>query len=600
MSMSQLARPTGTLLVAALLTVSLLLAAVVPAHAIIDDANQLYIGPGESYTLGGAHSYDVSVYVDGLGVLYIPEYDGTTNTGWLELKAPLITIDGSIQGSGCGYRGSPPPYGGDGEGPGGGSNPGGGGGYGGAGGASGWGNPGGAPYASPTGTDIEMGSGGAHQSGGDGGDGGGMLRLIADEIIVSGAVLVNGQDGQDHATHDGGGAGSGGGVYMQAPDIYLDGLVSASGGDGGDCPARRGGGGGCIRFFCCEFVLASGDYTTSGGAGGLGSQASYNGQPGAAGVVYIGTINEPSITTITDVDNDQGRQVRLSWSRSCLDDPSEPDPVTHYAIWRRIDELRGGDPRAPERLSYPPGAWDFVLNVPARGEDGYNAIVPTLADSNASGMHWSVYFVSGVTDDPFVYYDSAPDSGYSVDNLSPAAPGGFVLARVGDTNEMDWEESLAEDFAYFTLHRGDSEGFTPDAGNLVTTLTGTSYDHDGPILSWYKLAAVDFNGNVSLYSLAPPDVTGVPDETELALKLRVISPVRDDVTVEYALANRQPASLVLYDVAGRLVTERTLNPAVEGPHTVTLAARTELASGVYFARLQQGDERRTGMVVVLK
>ncbi len=585
---------------AVLAAATIVFAVALPAHAIIDDADQLYLAPGETYTLGGSHSYNVSVVIDPTATLYVTAYNGSANTGWLQLSAPDMLIDGTIDGSGRGYRGSGNASSSDGEGPGGGPYPGGCGGYGG-GGASGWGNPGGGTYGTLMGMDIAIGSGGGGQSGGDGGNGGAMIRCLATALEINGLVTVDGEDGEDVGSMDGGGGGSGGGVYMQAPEIHLSGLVSANGGDGGDCPTRRGGGGGGggrVKFFSCMFHLNGGNYTAFGGAGGTGSQASYDGQPGSSASSLSGTTDDPFIVGVSDVGNDQGRQVRLSWGRSCLDDPSEPDPVTHYTIWRRIDGVRSGE-AAPERLAYPPGNWDFVMDVPARGEDGYSAIVPTLADSNASGMHWSVFFVSGVTDDPFVYCDSPPDSGYSVDNLSPAAPGGFVLARVGDTNEMEWNESLDDDFAYYSLHRGDSESFVPDTGNLVTTLTGTSYDDDGPILAYYKLAAVDFNGNVSLYSLAPPDVTGVPDE-ELALALRVISPVSDEVRVEFVLPTTAPASIMLYDVAGRLVAERTVSSSTPGEQTAVLADRTELASGVYFVHLVHSGETRVGRVVVLK
>ena len=34
-------------------------------------------------------------------------------------------------------------------------------------------------------------------------------------------------------------------------------------------------------------------------------------------------------------------------------------------------------------------------------------------------MYWSVFFVSAMTADPLQYYDSNPDSGYSLDNIPP-------------------------------------------------------------------------------------------------------------------------------------------------------------------------------------
>ena len=573
------------------------------ALAVIDDEDQLYVGPLEIYTLGGVHSYNVSVHIDVDGLLLVAEYNGSANTGYVELRAPTITVDGAILGDGCGFRGSTTLYT-DGEGPGGGSYPGGGGAYGGAGGASGWGNQGGSPYGTAGGRDIQMGSGGGCQGGGVGGDGGGMVALIADEIIFSyeGIISVRGDDGQDHATHDGGGAGAGGGIYLQGIDVTTSGLFLASGGDGGNCPARKGGGGGGggrIKIFFCTFDDVA-VYDESGGAGGIGGTG--NGQPGGMGTLHGALAGEPTITSIVDVGNDQGRQARITWNRSCLDDPEEPDPVTHYAVWRRIDELRStGEPHGHERLAYPPGDWDFILDVPARGEDEYNAVVPTLADSNATGMHWSVFFVSGVTDDPFVYHDSAPDSGYSVDNLAPAPPAAFALTRVDDTNEMVWEESPEEDFAYYTLHRGESEGFVPDEDNLVATLIETTYDDVAPILSFYTVAAVDFNGNVSLYALALPDVVGVPDEAgTLALALRIVSPVSDQVIVEFVLPTGQPANLRLYDVAGRLVSDCPVSSRAPGQYSAVLADRSELASGVYFVHLAHGGDTRVGRVVVLK
>ena len=569
------------------------------ALAVIDDADQLYVGPGETYTLGGSHSYGVSVGVAATGILYVTAYNGGVNTGYLELDAPVMIIDGTIDGAGCGYRGATTTHG-AGEGPGGGGVDGAGGGYGGAGGASGWGVPGGPAYGTTSGHDIQMGSGGGKgtTSAGNGGNGGGMVSLVATDLTICGLITVDGDPGL-YGSMDGGGAGSGGGIYLNAADITLSGGLAADGGAGGGSGGTRkgggGGGGGRLKIFYCT-ILYTGTMTRSGGAGGV---AGTNGQPGSAGTSYSLIVDEPVITSIVDVGNDQGRQVRITWNRACPDDPGVSDPVTHYTIWRRIDEVRSaGEDDGNGRL-YPPGDWDFVLDMPARGEDQYNAVVPTLADSNAGGMHWSVFFVSGVTDDPFVYYDSAPDSGYSVDNLAPAPPAAFLLTRVGDTNEMVWLESPEEDFAYYSLHRGEDENFLPDASNLIDTLIETEYDDDGPILSFYKLAAVDFNGNVSVYALAVPDVAGV-DDGSFFLSLRVASPAGDDVAVEFVLPTSAPATLGLYDVAGRLVAEQEIGLRSPGRYTASLASRESLASGVYFVQLDQGGSTKAARVVVVK
>jgi hypothetical protein len=429
-----------------------------------------------------------------------------------------------------------------------------------------------------------------------------MVRLEANVLTFTGAITANGDDGQDHPNWDGGGGGSGGGILLKAYDAYLYGILMASGGDGGSDPDRSGGGGGGggrIKIFYCSLEEAC-SYSIGGGAGGAGGGSPGPGEAGDPGTFHAGQFFGPAITSIVDVGNDQGRQVRVTWGRSCLDDPGALDPVTHYTMWRRIDEVRAAGGNEDHGRLYPPGDWDFILDVPARGEDEYNAVVPTLADSNASGMYWSVFFVSGVTDDPFVYYDSVPDSGYSVDNLAPAPPAAFVLTRVGDTNEMVWEESPEEDFAYFSLHRGEDESFVPDATNLVATLIETEYDDDGPILSFYKLAAVDFNGNISVYALGEPDVAGVDDPGSFALSLRVASPAGDDVAVEFVLPTSAPATLGLYDVAGRLVAEQEVGWRSPGRYTANLASRESLASGVYFVHLSQDDSKKVARVVVVK
>jgi len=560
------------------------------ASAVIDNEDELYLASGETYTLGGSHSYNVSVTLEGGSTLHVATYDGGANTGWLELSAPTITTYGTINGVGRGYRRQ--------SGPGGSTTyPGAGGGYGGPGGASGWGNPGGSTYGTDTGMDIQMGSGGGNTSSGSvGAHGGAMVTFRAVSFFNGGSIEVNGGDGAN-GSMDGGGGGSGGGILIVADDIVNYGNTKARGGDGGDSGGTRkgggGGGGGRIKFFYCTID----DVGFNFAEGGSGGSAGTNGYPGTSGVVNMSTMDAPPIGSIDDVGNDQGRYVRLSWNRSCHDDPGAADPVSHYTVWRRIDGVRAEE-QEDGRL-YPPGSWDFVLDVPARGETEYNAVVPTLADSNASGMHWSAFFVSGVTDDPFVYYDSAVDSGYSVDNLAPAAPGAFTLARVGDTNELSWDECPDADFDYFTLHRGDSEGFVPDALNLVTTLVGTEHDDDGPILSFYKLAAVDFNGNTGDFAVAPPDVAGI-DDSALALSVRVVSPAGEDVTVEYVLPGDGAATLRLYDVAGRLLAERDVGRSGSGQHTETLAMRSELASGVYFVHLTHRGNTEVARVVVVK
>jgi len=142
---------------------------------------------------------------------------------------------------------------------------------------------------------------------------------------------------------------------------------------------------------------------------------------------------EPAILSITDVGNDQGRQARLIWERCSYDGPGDGIDIVGYGIYRRQDlylvNAVANDQRLPEvttgKRSPQIDGWDYVGTVPARGDTVYQYVAPTLCDSTISqGMCWSVFLVSATTTDPLVYYDSKPDSGYSLDNLAPSVPAG--------------------------------------------------------------------------------------------------------------------------------------------------------------------------------
>jgi hypothetical protein len=282
--------------------------------------------------------------------------------------------------------------------------------------------------------------------------------------------------------------------------------------------------------------------------------------------------------------------------------------ITHYAVWRRIDVLPSAtsvtQPAQPMRvLAYPPGSWDFVTEVPARGEASYNVVVPTLADSNSTGMHYSVFFVSAVTADPYVYYDSAPDSGYSVDNLPPIMPAPFTGAYAAGATSLHWGENTESDLWYYAVYRGTSADFVPGPGNLIASRSDTGYTDFGPAGGYYKLAAVDINGNVSGHALLMPSGTaGLEDGEALSFTLGAVrpNPTRGDrLSVEFVLARAGAARIEVLDVAGRRVIGREVGALGIGRHQVDLASGARLKPGLYLVRLAQGAAVRVGRVVVI-
>jgi hypothetical protein len=207
------------------------------------------------------------------------------------------------------------------------------------------------------------------------------------------------------------------------------------------------------------------------------------------------------IDRIADVPNDQGKQVRIEWLSFTDLDPS----VTFFTIFRRIDSLlfasEGNVFEGSDLFDYPPGRWEVVGTIPAFGETLYATIVPTLKDSTIlEGIYYSVFFVRAGTDNPYVYYDSPIDSGYSLDNLSPSPPAGLLAFRQPGAMKLTWSPTIALDFDYYTLYRDTLSGFTPGLNNrLGFTIDTTFIDSTAQLgrTYYYLASATDFSGNES-------------------------------------------------------------------------------------------------------
>jgi hypothetical protein len=336
---------------------------------------------------------------------------------------------------------------------------------------------------------------------------------------------------------------------------------------------------------------------------------------------------EPLITSIVDVGNDQGRWVRIRFLKSPRDVLGSPTPITEYAIFRKIDEVLAARPesdrleedglneetsRANDQFEpfYPPGDWDFIVAIPADAEDEYATVVPTLNDSTiVAGMYYTTFFVRARTATPGAYFDSQPDSGYSVDNLAPAVPEGLSVAYLtGSGNQLEWDPSEDEDFDYFRIYRGDTHDFTTTPENFVDATTATSWTdpiYDGGNV-FYKITAVDFSGNESDAASPATAISAesfVPDQ--FALYQNVPNPFNPTTVISYDVpVGGGWVTLRVYDVSGALVQTLVDGPQNAGRKTTTWNARDtkgrRVASGVYFYRLVAPGFEKTRKMVLLQ
>jgi hypothetical protein len=354
---------------------------------------------------------------------------------------------------------------------------------------------------------------------------------------------------------------------------------------------------------------------------------------------------EPRINDVSDVPEDQGGTVNLSWFASQHDDRYMQD-ITHYSIWRALDAIPALSPQTESldplktdfiesigpivmasdisedfdgpavriiQMATSSYFWEWIGNIDAHYLDGYMLAAPTLNDSTGSedGMHF--FLVSAHTSDPFVFWDSQPDSGYSVDNLSPCPPAAVMAEQIYTPEglEITWEPSTEPDLHTYVIHRGLSSDFVPDEGNLIyDECEAVYFDGDWRWDSgyWYKVAAVDVHGNVSEYVLLGPEgVTGEETpETPAAsyLSQNYPNPFNPLTMIRFGLEEPGRVSLRIYDTAGRLV-RMLIDEARDAGHYAEewdgrdSAGRT-VASGVYFYRVEAGEYTETKKMVLLR
>lgn len=345
------------------------------------------------------------------------------------------------------------------------------------------------------------------------------------------------------------------------------------------------------------------------------------------------------IAMIADVPDDQGGWVRLGFTRSGHDFADVGAlAVTGYWIHQRIDSaelmkrvLEEGAPAdgaalmnaSPElgelgdlrllgdrtfivnlektQSSFPPGIWEVVGSAPALQQDNYSVRVPCLADSTEAGASWSTFLVTTHTSDPAVWFACHPDSGYSVDNIAPAVPGGFTLAA---NSVLTWNSAPVPDFQYFTVY-GSAADHLDETALLLAYTTDTSLDVSGQTFNHFLLTASDHAGNQSEAAVVNL-VTAAADALPrgFALNNCVPNPFNPSTRLSFDLAAGGRASLKVYDAAGRLVATLLDEHRDAGHHQVTWDGRDDRGrrcpAGVYLYHLEVGNFSQTKQMVLVK
>jgi hypothetical protein len=381
-------------------------------------------------------------------------------------------------------------------------------------------------------------------------------------------------------------------------------------GDWVDCIAGHFGMNGNVSVDPMFCDAASGDFHLSSLSPCLYAEC------GVMGAFGQGCFDEKAaLYQVLDVGNDQGRQVRLTWQRSLYDSPTANPYVTGYAVYRKKEQFastHSKDVQLPQTARGEGVAilgWDYLGTVPSRGDSVYETVAPTLCDSTITGGQClSTFFISAMTTNPFVYYDSPPTSGYSKDNVAPPTPTGFVVAyNTGSGNHLEWEAVAAADFAGFNIYRATQSSFTPASGTLVATTTQTSWT-DPNFDGWnvyYEVAAFDIAGNESSPSTGGTTTT-VPLAKHQHLELfpNVPNPFNPTTSIPFTIPFEAPVRVAIYDARGSLVRVLVDKTTPAGHYDAVWDGRdakgSPVGSGVYLCRLEHQSDIRTRKIVLIK
>ncbi len=314
-----------------------------------------------------------------------------------------------------------------------------------------------------------------------------------------------------------------------------------------------------------------------------------------------------TISSASDIPDDQGRQVTLTWDAAAL----EADAT--YRIW-----LRDVPPTGPANFvgsTYlHDGLYTGVGQVPGDGSSSYSYTVATPADSSSLGPALSYFRVSVPRAAGGGAAFSPAASGYSVDNIPPDTVRNLTVKLSESSADLSWSQA-GPDVGRYEVHTSGQADFIPGPATAPTwpSPADTVFSLPFPLSSdplYVRVLAEDFGGNrgapsdvlmISLLS-AEPGPLGLPDR--FALYPASPNPFNPATVIPFDVGRSGPLQLTVHDLLGREVARLATGTWQRGSHRVSWDGRDlkgRLApSGIYFVRLLAGETAATIKLVLLR
>jgi hypothetical protein len=263
------------------------------------------------------------------------------------------------------------------------------------------------------------------------------------------------------------------------------------------------------------------------------------------------------------------------------------------------------------------------LSVQSVGTAGTATLRWPASERDALPAEWSVRLVDTAVDSTVNLRNSAytfaleegdgtiatpDDARFTLQVASSAIPvelAGLEAQHTGDAVRLTWQTASETNNAEFQVQRRGATGTWATIGRVdgagttdrpqTYRFTDESVPYTADSLT-YRLRQVDIDGSAHISRTATVQLA-TPER--LTLQAPFPNPAGPRATLRFAIPAPMRVQVAIYDLLGRRVARPVQNRLDAGRHVAPLST-SALAPGVYFVRLQAGEQTRTQKLTVLR
>jgi parallel beta-helix repeat protein len=187
---------------------------------------------------------------------------------------------------------------------------------------------------------------------------------------------------------------------------------------------------------------------------------------------------------------------------------------------------------------------------------------------------------------------------YTYQDIAPRPPVNISLIKDDINVKISWNKNTEADFSNYKIYKSDKSGFTADLSSYIQTVKDTILSDKLSDKAYYKITAVDSQGNES----KPGEETGynlndVKEKNGKPPDYRLYNnypnPFNPSTIISYNLREKGWVKISIYDIKGERIATLVNEEKEAGYHEVEFnpARSGKIASGVYIYRIDVKNDK---------